>query len=67
VERVLVSVGEGKGWGKGMEGCIWCKYCAHMYINRKMIHVATIPGMGKWRMKENGGGDEFKYHIFDIL
>jgi hypothetical protein len=27
----------------------------------------TIPGMGVRGMKENGGGSEFKYDIFDIL
>jgi hypothetical protein len=37
-----------------------------MYINGKMILVETIPGMGGWT-KENGGGGEFKYDIFDIL
>jgi hypothetical protein len=34
-----------------------------MYINGKMRHVETIPGMGEWRIKENGGGSEFKYDI----
>jgi hypothetical protein len=38
-----------------------------MYINRKMIPVETIPGMGVEGIKENGGGVEFKYDIFDIL
>jgi hypothetical protein len=33
----------------------------------KMISVETIPGMGEKGMKENGGGGEFKYDIFDIL
>jgi hypothetical protein len=32
-----------------------------------MISVETIPGMGEKGMKENGGGGEFKYDIFDIL
>jgi hypothetical protein len=27
-----------------------------MYINGKMIYVETIPGMGGWGIKENGGG-----------
>jgi hypothetical protein len=31
----------------------------------KMISVETIPGMGLG-IKENGGGGEFKYDIFDI-
>jgi hypothetical protein len=33
------------------------------YVNGKMTPVETIPGMGK----ENGGGEEFNYDIFDIL
>jgi hypothetical protein len=37
-----------------------------MYVNGKMIPVETIPGMDGG-IKENGGGDEFKYDIFDIL
>jgi hypothetical protein len=31
-----------------------------------MIPIETTPGMGGW-IKENDGGDEFKYDIFDIL
>jgi hypothetical protein len=34
---------------------------------KKMISVETIPGMGRREIKENGGGGEFKYDIFDIL
>jgi hypothetical protein len=29
------------------EGEIWCKYWVHMYVNRKMIPVETISGMGR--------------------
>jgi hypothetical protein len=36
-----------------------------MYVNGKMLSVKTIPGMA--RLKENAGGGEFKYYIFDIL
>jgi hypothetical protein len=32
----------------------------------KTRSVETIPGMGSGE-KENGGGGEFKYDIFDIL
>jgi hypothetical protein len=32
-----------------------------------MISVQTIPGIGEERIKENGGGEEFKYDIFDTL
>jgi hypothetical protein len=38
-----------------------------MYVNAKVIPVETIPGMGERRIKENGGGGEFKYDIFDML
>jgi hypothetical protein len=38
-----------------------------MYVNTKMITVETIPGMGKWGVKESGGKGEFKYDIFDAL
>jgi hypothetical protein len=36
-----------------------------MYVNGKMRPVETIPGIG--RIKENGGGGEFMYDIFDTL
>jgi hypothetical protein len=42
-------------------------YCVHMYVNGKMIPVETIPRMRKGQIKENDGGGEFKYDIFDIL
>jgi hypothetical protein len=32
-----------------------------------MIPVETILGIGGEEIKENGGGSEFKYDIFDIL
>jgi hypothetical protein len=38
-----------------------------MYINEKMIDVETIPRMGEEGIKDNDGGDEFKYDIFDTL
>jgi hypothetical protein len=34
-----------------------------MYANRKMRHVETIPGVGRWGIKENDGGDEFGYDV----
>jgi hypothetical protein len=38
-----------------------------MYVNGKRP-VGTIPGRrGGGGMKENGGGGEFKYDIFEIL
>jgi hypothetical protein len=36
----------------------------HIYENGKMIHVETIPGKGKGKIKENGRRSEFKYNIF---
>jgi hypothetical protein len=38
-----------------------------MYVNAKMIPVETVPGTGGGEMKENGGGGEFNYNIFDTL
>jgi hypothetical protein len=40
-------------WGgrKDVRRWVWCKYCVHMHINRKMIPIETIQGMG-------AGGDE---------
>jgi hypothetical protein len=38
-----------------------------MYISGKIIPVESIPEMGKAGIKENGGGGEFKYDIFDTL
>jgi hypothetical protein len=37
-----------------------------MYVNGKIRPVGTIPGMGRRVKKENDGGGEFKYDIFDI-
>jgi hypothetical protein len=39
----------------------------YTYVNGKMRSVETIPGMVGRRIKENDGGGEFKYDIFDIL
>jgi hypothetical protein len=38
-----------------------------MYVNGKMIPVETIPGMVGGGIKENEGGIEFKYDVFDIF
>jgi hypothetical protein len=42
-----------------------------MNVNGKMKPVETIPGMligkGERQIKENVGGGEFHYDIFDIL
>jgi hypothetical protein len=37
--------GRGRMWGKGVGGQIYCKCCEHMYINRKMRPVETVPGI----------------------
>jgi hypothetical protein len=68
-------VGEGwKQWERGGEGegeggrrGIWCKKCAHLYVNAKMRPVETVPGMGEGGIKQSSGGGEFKYQIFDTL
>jgi hypothetical protein len=39
--------------------------CTH--VSGKMIPVETIPGIGGVGIKENSGGGEFKYDIFDTL
>jgi hypothetical protein len=38
-----------------------------MNVNGKKMPVETIPGMGGGKIKENDGGGEFNYDIFDIL
>jgi hypothetical protein len=38
--------GRGSRWVKNVGGRIWYKYCVHLNVNRKMILVETIPGMG---------------------
>jgi hypothetical protein len=38
-----------------------------MYVNGKMRSVETILGMKRGEIKNNGGGGEFSYDIFDIL
>jgi hypothetical protein len=38
-----------------------------MYVNGKMKPVETVLGVGGGEMKENDGGDDFKYDIFDTL
>jgi hypothetical protein len=38
-----------------------------MYEHAKMRPVETIPGMGGRGIKENDGGGEFNYDIFDIF
>jgi hypothetical protein len=53
--------------GKEVGRRIWYKKCIHMYVNAKMIPVQTIPGIRGGRTKENGGGEECTYGIFDTL
>jgi hypothetical protein len=43
------------------------EYSVNTYVNGKVISVDTILGMGGRSVKENGGGGEFKYDMFDIL
>jgi hypothetical protein len=43
--RRLVLVGGRVWWEKGVAGWIWCKICAHMYINAEVVTVETTPGI----------------------
>jgi hypothetical protein len=38
-----------------------------MYVNGKMKPVGTVPGMDRRGIKDNDGGGEFKYDIFDVF
>jgi hypothetical protein len=38
-----------------------------MYVKRKMRLAEPIPGKWGKGIKENDGGSEFKYDIFDML
>jgi hypothetical protein len=38
-----------------------------MYVNGTKIPVETIPGRGGGWIRENGGGSEFNYDIFEIF
>jgi hypothetical protein len=38
-----------------------------MYVNGKMVSVETISAMIVGEIKENSGGGEFKYDIFNTL
>jgi orotate phosphoribosyltransferase-like protein len=40
--------------------------CTFIYVSGKMRSVETIPGIAGGGIKENGGGGEFKYDIFDV-
>jgi hypothetical protein len=64
-----VGVGKGLPVGKevvrkDVEESIWCRKCVHIYVNVKMIAVETTLGMGG---QKSGGGNEFKYDIYDTL
>jgi hypothetical protein len=40
--------------------------CIHV-CEWKNVTIETIPGMGEEGIKENDGGGEFNYDIFDIF
>jgi hypothetical protein len=42
---VVGTNGKGKDVRKGCKRVNTCKYCVHMYVNGKVRHVETIPGM----------------------
>jgi hypothetical protein len=56
--------GKGRDMRKGCKRVNMVKYYIHMCVNGKMRPVETISGMEG--VKENNGGNEFKYDIFDI-
>jgi hypothetical protein len=63
-QGVGTSGKEGRMWGEGVGGRIWCKYCIHMNIYGKMKPVETIPGIGAGEIEENDGGGESNYDLF---
>jgi hypothetical protein len=46
---------------------LYYRYCVHTYVNGKIVTVEAILGMEWGRIKENNGGCEFRYDIFDIM
>jgi hypothetical protein len=66
-ERGVDSSGSGEGVGKkhGKVNMVQI-LCTHVG-KWKIRPVETVPGMGQGGMKENVGGDELKYDIFDTL
>jgi hypothetical protein len=38
-----------------------------MYANGKIKSAETFPGIGEGWIRENDGGGEFRFDIFDIL
>jgi hypothetical protein len=44
--------GGGRRQRNGEGGCIWFKYCVHIYVKGNMISVETIPGIGVGREGE---------------
>jgi hypothetical protein len=71
VEQVL-SGGIGTS-GREVKVGKWCRkvnmvkiLCTHVF-KWKMIPVETIPRMGRGRIKDNDGGGELNYDIFDTL
>jgi hypothetical protein len=57
----------GKRWRDGKDVSIWYKCCIQIHVIGKMRLLVTIPGKGGRVVKENGGGGEFQYDIFNIL
>jgi hypothetical protein len=53
--------------GKSLGEWVWCKKCAHMYVNAKMKPAKTIPWMGEEEIKGSTRRGEFKKDIFDTL
>jgi hypothetical protein len=62
-----VPLGEGKRWEKGEERVnMVLILCTHA-CKWKNENCCNYSRNGGGRMKENGGGGEFNYNIFDTL
>jgi hypothetical protein len=58
---------KGEVMGKGSKRVNMVQKYIQVYVNAKMIPVETIPGISGGEIKENGGGSEFKYDIYDTV
>jgi hypothetical protein len=68
-EQVLWGVagtsGRGRMKGKGVGEWIWCKCCIHIYVSGKNDTLRLSQEGGG--IKEDDGGGEYNYDVFDIL
>jgi hypothetical protein len=59
-------VGRGRRGERGKRVNMWQILYRHLY-KWKMRPIKIIPECGEGRIKENDGGGEFSYDIFDTL